>query len=231
MSYFHLYSVFKKRKNIEKFLKLYEKTVLSEVLQQRYEQHVLINEAQATIAQSASFIESQEKNQVELETERKVHREEREDDELAQFEQILQELDQARAKIAELEKLIGPYQEQLEVYQHELKLFTEKKSTIKNEAKELGLKYAQILGHQNHQQKIKHVKDLKVKSSELFQKNLDLESKNYKLNKMVEKLMKEVDDLRKPGKKMSLRGEDKENMGSPKLVKGIQSPGPLKDKN
>ncbi|XP_063927599.1 hyaluronan mediated motility receptor-like [Zophobas morio] len=228
-----------------------DKELLSEVLQQHYEQQVLINEAQATIAQSASFIESQEKKQVELETERKLYQvkadEEAEEaaeirkkyieksgkyDELAQqFEQILQELDQARAKIAELEKLIGPYQEQLEAYQHELKLLTDEKSTIENEAKELGLKYAQILGHQNHQQKIKHVKDLKVKSSELFQKNLDLESKNYKLNKMVEKLMKEVDDLRKPGKKMSLRGEDKENMGSPKLVKGIQSPGPLKDKN
>ena len=167
-----------------------DKELLSEVLQQHYEQQVLINEAQATIAQSASFIESQEKKQVEMETERKLYQvkadEEAEEaaeirkkyieksgkyDELAQkFEQILQELDQARAKIAELEKLIGPYQEQLEAYQHELKLLTDEKSTIENEAKELGLKYAQILGHQNHQQKIKHVKELKVKLSELLQK-------------------------------------------------------------
>ncbi|XP_068906364.1 hyaluronan mediated motility receptor-like isoform X2 [Tenebrio molitor] len=229
---------------------LKDKELLDEVLQQYKDQQSTVAEAQEAIKLSNSLIDSMELKQSELEAELKVCMAKLEEeieegaevrkkyieksgkyDELAQqFEQLLQELDRAKGRTQELEKLIGPYQEQLEAYHCELSLLSNEKSSIANQAKELGLKYAEILGHQNHKQKIKHVKDLKEKLSEFSQKNMELEAKNYKSNKLIEKLKKEIDDLRKPGKKLKI-GEDKENMASPKCLKGTQSPGPLKDKN
>ncbi|RZC39017.1 hypothetical protein BDFB_001127 [Asbolus verrucosus] len=228
-----------------------DKQLLNEVLQQHHEQQSLIMKAQETVAQANNWIESLEKRQNELETEMKDSKnkliEETEEaaeirkkyieksgelDKLAQqYEEVLAELKQTKDKNEELQNLIGPYQQQLEAYDNELKIMMNEKQTIAKEAKDLTQKYADILGHHNHKQKIKHLTDLKVRSSELFEKNIDLESKNFKLNKLVDKLKKEVEDLKKGGKKIKLSNEDKENLGSPKCLKGVQSPGPLKDKN
>lgn len=43
----------------------------------------------------------------------------------------------------------------------------DQKQNAEKEAKEIGMKFANILGHQNHKQKIKHLCDLKSKNIEL----------------------------------------------------------------
>ncbi|EFA02168.1 hyaluronan mediated motility receptor [Tribolium castaneum] len=227
-----------------------DKQLLNEVLSQHHDQQKLLNEAQKAIEKSHSLIYDLENRQSELEDRVRSYKlkldEETEEaaeirkkyieksgkyDELAhQFEQLLQELDKAKDRIQELENLIGPYQEQLEAYQNELVVLTNEKNVFENEAKELSLKYAEILGHQNHSQKIKHIEDLKTKYLEKTKKNVDLEAKNLKLNKLIDKLSRQIEDMNKPGKKYKLV-EDKENLASPKSLKGTQSPGPLKDKN
>lgn len=51
----------------------------------------------------------------------------------------------------------------------EFKALFNQKEDAEKEAKEMGMKYAQILGHQNQKQKIKHLMDLKRKNYELIE--------------------------------------------------------------
>lgn len=57
--------------------------------------------------------------------------------------------------------LIGPFREQLEAFETERQALELKKEAAEGEMRELGLRYAEILGHQNHKQKIKHMIKLK----------------------------------------------------------------------
>lgn len=63
--------------------------------------------------------------------------------------------------------LIGPFREQLENYERDRLMLVAHKDEAEKEAKEMGLKYAEILGHQNYKQKLKHIVDLKKKNIEL----------------------------------------------------------------
>lgn len=74
------------------------------------------------------------------------------------FKQILQQ-----------ESLIAPFRDQLEAYEVERAALLNQKHDAENEAKLMGMKYAQILGHQNQNQKIKHLEDLKRKNFELIE--------------------------------------------------------------
>lgn len=65
------------------------------------------------------------------------------------------------------ETLIGPFRDQLEAYELERSALISQKHDAENEARMMGMKYAQILGHQNQKQKIKHLVDLKNKNREL----------------------------------------------------------------
>ncbi|XP_045479550.1 hyaluronan-mediated motility receptor-like [Harmonia axyridis] len=133
-------------------------------------------------------------------------------------------------KIQEQNALIAPFKEQLESYELEMKNLKSAKDHIENEAKDLGQKYAEILGHQNHKQKIKYMVNLKSKNEELSKTNVDLESKLRIHEKKLEKLKKENADLKRTTKKIALY-EDKENIGSPNRSFKCDSPGPLKNLN
>lgn len=67
----------------------------------------------------------------------------------------------------ELEALVGPFREQLEAFESERQALATRKEAAEGEVKELAQRYAQVLGHQNHKQKIHHVVKLK-------EQNLDL---------------------------------------------------------
>jgi hyaluronan-mediated motility receptor len=77
-------------------------------------------------------------------------------------------------KVADLEKryketelLIGPFREQLEAFDEERQALELRKEAAEGEMRELGLRYAEILGHQNHKQKIKHMTKLREQIHEL----------------------------------------------------------------
>lgn len=61
----------------------------------------------------------------------------------------------------ELEALVGPFREQLEAFESERQALALRKEAAEGEVKELAERYAQVLGHQNHKQKIHHVVKLK----------------------------------------------------------------------
>lgn len=73
------------------------------------------------------------------------------------------------AKVKEQETLIGPFREQLQAYEMEHKALLNEKHDAENEAREMGLKYAAILGHQNQKQKIKYLVELQTKKFELIE--------------------------------------------------------------
>lgn len=155
-------------------------------------------------------------------------------------------------KIKEQESLIGPFRDQLKAYEMEHKALLEEKHDAENEAREMGLKYAAILGHQNQKQKIKYLVDLQTKKFELIevgaykstsilypnavflQNKKELESKIRAQSRTIEKLKKEIANLTK-GKKVPSASSDKENIGSPNRTLNVsrtESPGgPLKERN
>lgn len=63
--------------------------------------------------------------------------------------------------------LIGPFTDQLIAYEAEYNALIGQKLTAENELKQLELRYAEKLGHQNQKQKIKYMVDLKKKNLEL----------------------------------------------------------------
>ncbi|KAK9878725.1 hypothetical protein WA026_023602 [Henosepilachna vigintioctopunctata] len=133
-------------------------------------------------------------------------------------------------KIEEQKVRIAPFKEQLESYELEMYNLKNAKNLMENEAKDLGSKFAAMLGHQNHKQKIKYMMGLKARNEDLLKMNLDLEGKTRIQEKKLEKLKKENIELKKNMRKISVF-EDKENMPSPNRSIKCESPGPLKDLN
>lgn len=58
-------------------------------------------------------------------------------------------------------------QEQLDAYEVEKMSLMERSSAAKEEVDKLSQQYAQLLGHQNHKQKIHHVLKLKKENGQL----------------------------------------------------------------
>lgn len=130
------------------------------------------------------------------------------------------------------------------------------KQDAENEAKEISLKYASALGHQNQKQKIKYLMDLQAKKLELMevlyfkmcvinntyitcnnnlQNKKELESKVRSQNRTIEKLKKEINSLTKSSLRAKGQAEDKENWNSPNRLmnsSNTESPiTPLKERN
>lgn len=74
----------------------------------------------------------------------------------------------------EQNNLVSPFKRQLEAYEFEREKLIDEKLLMEKEAKEMSQKYADIVGHQNTKQKIKHMVDIKVKNEELIQVNISL---------------------------------------------------------
>jgi hyaluronan-mediated motility receptor len=70
---------------------------------------------------------------------------------------LLDKVADLEKRYKEMELLIGPFREQLEAFDAERQALELRKEAAEGEMRELGLRYAEILGHQNHKQKIKHV--------------------------------------------------------------------------
>ncbi|KAJ9591650.1 hypothetical protein L9F63_001795 [Diploptera punctata] len=103
-------------------------------------------------------------------------------------------------KYRELEALIGPFREQLEMFKEECKLLELKKEAAEEKMKEISLRYAETLGHQNHKQKIKHLIKLKEHNFELSKQVEKLEEQLKSQKKLIDKLKVEQrsTSIRKP---------------------------------
>ena len=81
----------------------------------------------------------------------------------------------AEEKYEALNVMIEPFREQLESYELERNALLAQKKEAQGQVNKLADQYANLLGHQNHKQKIHHLVRLK-------QENLDLREENAKLN-------------------------------------------------
>ncbi|KAJ8945068.1 hypothetical protein NQ318_005248 [Aromia moschata] len=103
---------------------------------------------------------------------------------------------------------------------------------LENELKQLSEKYADLVGHHNTKQKIRHLADLKAKTEELTQTNMDLEVKLQAQQKTLEKLKKENADMKKCLKRNKVYAEDKENVGSPnRSLNSSRIESPFRERN
>ncbi|KRT80323.1 hypothetical protein AMK59_8447, partial [Oryctes borbonicus] len=158
-------------------------------------------------------------------------------DQSGKYDELLQKYDELLVKNAELEKtivqqesLIGPFRDQLEAYEVERAALLDQKHDAENEAKIMGMKYAQILGHQNQKQKIKHLMDLKRKNYDLMESKAEIEQKARFQTKTIEKLKKEIASLTKTPRKQI--GDNKENVNSPnRSLNGSNMFSPLRERN
>jgi len=80
-----------------------------------------------------------------------------------------------KEKYEALSRLVEPFREQLENYEVERNALVAQKKEAQGQVEDLATKYAQLLGHQNHKQKIHHLVKLK-------QDNLDLRTELAKVN-------------------------------------------------
>merc|ERR1712029_1209798 len=80
-----------------------------------------------------------------------------------------------KEKYEALSRLVEPFREQLENYEVERNALVAEKKEAQGQVEDLATKYAQLLGHQNHKQKIHHLVKLK-------QDNLDLRTELAKVN-------------------------------------------------
>ncbi|XP_069704328.1 myosin-11-like isoform X2 [Periplaneta americana] len=94
-------------------------------------------------------------------------------------------------RFKEMETLIGPFREQLEAFDAERKALELQKEAAEVELRDLGLRFAEILGHQNHKQKIKHVMKLKEQNYELKKEIEKLESQVRSQKRLIDKLKDE----------------------------------------
>ncbi|XP_066992035.2 hyaluronan mediated motility receptor [Anabrus simplex] len=91
---------------------------------------------------------------------------------------------QWKERYLEVYSLIGPFKEQLEAYRAECQHLEQEKGEVVGEIHKLAEQYADILGHQNHKQKIRHLVKLK-------DQNFELKEEVQKLKRTVDKLQKE----------------------------------------
>jgi len=105
-----------------------------------------------------------------------------------------------KSKYQELEALIGPFREQLEMFEAEKSALLNQALCAENSMASLASKYTQLLGHQNSKQKIHHLDKLKQDifnlRKELAEKNLALE-KEKKARAKADAKLKELTGQRK----------------------------------
>ncbi|XP_076799675.1 uncharacterized protein LOC143444354 isoform X2 [Clavelina lepadiformis] len=132
------------------------------------------NELQADLDQVSSELEELKSKASEVDT-----------------DELIKELEKWKAMYENLEEKVRPFQSQLDAYSAERNMLLCETNAAQAEMNQLGHKYAELLGHHNHKQKIKHV--VKIKDE-----NLTLKQENSKLRNQVINLQKQVIHNRKP---------------------------------
>merc|ERR1719383_710565 len=85
-------------------------------------------------------------------------------------EDLESQAEEANTELKNLQDMIEPFKEQLEGFEMEKNSLLSSNLASKEEVTKLSTQYSSLLGHQNHNQKIKHVVQLK-------QENVTLKSK------------------------------------------------------
>jgi len=96
-----------------------------------------------------------------------------------------EQIEMWKSKYEELMESVSPFKEQLDAFAAEKDFLLNSKNMAHQEVDDLNKKYAQLMGHQNQKQKIRHVVKLKEENYKLKQENVKLKSQVDSLKKKV----------------------------------------------
>jgi len=102
-----------------------------------------------------------------------------------------EEVEMWKMKYEDLLETIGPFKKQLDSFAAEKNFLLNRNNAAEAEVSDLSRKYAELLGHQNQKQKIRHVVKLKDEV-------MNLRKENTSLKIQVDNLLKKVVKTRKP---------------------------------
>ncbi|XP_062518821.1 hyaluronan-mediated motility receptor-like isoform X2 [Corticium candelabrum] len=85
-----------------------------------------------------------------------------------------QEIEKWRTLFEKLHEKCRPFQEQLDQYEAEKEQLMNERTVTKSQMEQLGRDYAQLIGHQNHKQKIHHLQKMKDENFYLKQEVMSL---------------------------------------------------------
>ncbi|MBN3297364.1 HMMR protein, partial [Amia calva] len=123
----------------------------------------------------------------------------------------LSEVQHWRSLYEQLYAKVKPFQQQLDGFEAERKALLNENGAAQGELNKLADAYAQLLGHQNQKQKIKHVVKLKEENLNLKQEVSKLKSQTWKLKKDVEEL-KQNQGQRRFDPSKAFQHDSKENI-------------------
>ena len=117
----------------------------------------------------------------------------------SQLDPLQEETQTYKEKYEAICNLIEPFKEQLDSFEVEKAVLLEKNKEAEVEVKKLATQYGQLLGHQNHKQKIQHLVKLK--------------EENIAMREEMSRMRIELDKYKRLGLKSvsSLQSHDKEN--------------------
>ncbi|XP_071439426.1 hyaluronan-mediated motility receptor-like isoform X2 [Hetaerina americana] len=97
-------------------------------------------------------------------------------------------------EINNLHTLIGPFREQLELYEHERQALSDITRETKSELEKISLQQAASLGHQNHKQKIRYLVKLKEHNLRLKNEVMELEATIRQKDRVITQLRRKKSD-------------------------------------
>ncbi|XP_053399019.1 hyaluronan mediated motility receptor-like isoform X2 [Mercenaria mercenaria] len=103
-------------------------------------------------------------------------------------DELQAELEKYKTLYEDLQAKVEPFIEQIDAFETEKQLLLGMNKDTQLEMERLGRNYAQLLGHQNQKQKIKHVMKIKDENSSLKRENQMLKEQTAKQKRHIQKL-------------------------------------------
>ncbi|XP_052792781.1 hyaluronan mediated motility receptor-like [Mya arenaria] len=127
--------------------------------------------------------------------------------------EIEQELARYRQLYEDLQAKVEPFMDQLDAFEAEKNMLLGQNKDVQAEIEKLGRNYAQLLGHQNQKQKIKHIVKIKDENGTLKKENFSLKEQVEKQKRHIRKLEEKTVPRRFAPEKAFQHG--KENITGP----------------
>ncbi|XP_035682488.1 hyaluronan-mediated motility receptor-like [Branchiostoma floridae] len=119
---------------------------------------------------------------------RAIQEEERASADPEELSRLQAESDRWQTLYEELQAKVEPFQDQLDAFEAEKNALLSQTTVAQGEMKRLADQYANLLGHQNQKQKIRHVQKLQQENVKLKQEVTKLREESTKHKRQTQKL-------------------------------------------
>ncbi|XP_065280617.1 hyaluronan mediated motility receptor-like isoform X2 [Dermacentor albipictus] len=129
-----------------------------------------------------------------------------------QLNSMAAEAERWKASFEALQMRVSPFQEQLELYELEKQLLERRNEATESELAKLHGKVSEMMGHQNHKQKIRYLSKLLKERDEYKKELYALRQKTLKQTKEIARLEVQLSQKLKQGQKSLFDQSAKENV-------------------